>query len=206
MILILTLVSAVSALALAAFNNHAQPIIKQTERAVMVNRQLKKVVTDLEHPDPCKKSRAGFDNDPSKNTVCVAGREIYRCLREDEPVGFAFTSIGDHAYGGTLTCLVGLNKKGVLTGLEIVKHEETPGLGSKVENCEWRRQLVGKGPEDMVWKVKSDGGEVDAVSGATISSRAVLNCVTKAQAFMKANLDAISNGKSMAPDEECHAK
>jgi electron transport complex protein RnfG len=206
MILVLTLVSAISALGLAAFNNHAQPIIKETERTVMIGRQLKKVVTNLEKPDPCKKAEAGFDNDPAKNTVCVHGREVYRCKKGNTPVGYAFTAIGDNAYGGTLTCLVGLNEAGMITGLEIVKHEETPGLGSEVEKCAWRSQLIGKGPNDIVWKVKSDGGDVDAVSGATISSRAVLDCVAKAQAFLEKNKDIIVNGNPMGPNEECHAE
>lgn len=206
MLVVLTCVSAVSALGLAAFNNHAQPIIKETERKVMINRQLKKVITNLEEPDPCQKAEAGFDNDPSKNIVCVEGREIYRCAKGSDTVGFAFTSVGDNAYSGTLTCLVGLSEAGVLTGLEIVKHAETPGLGSEVEKCDWRSQLVGKGPDDMVWKVKSDGGNVDAVSGATISSRAVLNCVTKAQGFLKKNLSQITASEPMGENEECHAK
>jgi Na+-translocating ferredoxin:NAD+ oxidoreductase subunit G len=206
MLVVLTAVSAISALALAAFNNHAQPIIKEAERSVMINRQLKKVITNLDTPNPCAKSEAGFDNDPSKDTVCVDGREVYRCTKGGEPKGVAFTSIGDHAYGGAITCLVGMNEKGVLTGLEIVKHGETPGLGSEIEKCEWRRQFVGKGPDDMVWKVKADGGDVDAISGATISSRAVVNCITKAQTFLKENRDAIENGKPMGPNEAGHAK
>ncbi len=206
MLVVLTGVSAISALGLAAFNNHAQPIIKEAERTVLINRQLKKVITSLEKPDPCVKSDAGFDNDPSKNTVCVAGKEVYRCEKGNEPVGVAFTSIGDNAYGGTITCLVGMDEKGTLLGLEIVKHAETPGLGSEVEKCEWRSQLIGEGPGDMVWKVKSDGGNVDAVSGATISSRAVLSCVTKAQDFLKENLATITGGAPMGQNEECHAK
>ena len=206
MIVVLTGVSAISALGLAAFNNHAQPIIKEAERSVMINRQLKKVISSLESPDPCQDAEAGFDNDPSENTVCVDGREVYRCTKQEETVGFAFTSIGDNAYSGTITCLVGLSEDGVLKGLEIVKHAETPGLGSEMESCEWRGQMVGKGPKDMIWKVKSDGGNVDAISGATISSRAVLSCVTKAQDFLKKNLSRIRESEPMGQNEECHAK
>lgn len=206
MLVVLTCVSAISALGLAAFNNHAQPIIKETEKRVMIDRQLKKVITSLKEPDPCQDAEAGFDNDPSKNTVCIDGREVFRCAKGGDTVGFAFTSIGDNAYSGTITCLVGLNEAGTITGLEIVKHGETPGLGSEVTKCEWRSQLVGKGPNDMVWKVKSDGGNVDAVSGATISSRAVLNCVTKAQSFLSKNLSRITTSEPMGENEECHAK
>lgn len=204
MIVVMTLFSAVSALALAAFSNHAMPIIKETEKSVLVGRQLKKVITDLDPPDPCSPSNAGFDNDPSQNAVCVAGKEVFRCTKEGKTVGFAMTGIGENAYSGTLSCLVGLTPDGTVTGFEIVQHAETPGLGSEATKCEWRKQMIGKGPSDMTWSVKKDGGDIDAVSGATITSRSVIDCVTKTQKFLAEHRSEIENAKSST--EECNVE
>ena len=184
MIAVMTLFSSISALGLAAFSNHTLPIIKETEKAMMVSR-LKTVIPDQDPPDPCRPAEAGYDNDPSKNAVCVGGKEVFRCTKGDETVGYAFTTVGENAYAGTLTCLVGIKPDGTITGFEIVQSGETPGLGSEASKCVWRKQMMGKGPSDMTWKVKKDGGDVDAISGATITSRAVINCVTKAQTFVK---------------------
>lgn len=206
MLLVLTAVSAVSGLSLAAFNNHAQPIIKVAEKTLMVNSQLKKVVPDPSTPSPCDKAKPGYDNDPLQDTVCLDGKEIYRLKKGGEMVGYAFKTIGDEAYSGTITCLVGLSPDGVLKGIEIVQHGETPGLGSEIENCKWRQQLVGKGPKDMSWRVTKDGGDVDQISGATISSRSVLNCIEKGRAFLTEKKDAIDSAKALSDGEECHAQ
>ncbi len=206
MIGILTIFSAVSSLGLAAFNNHTQPIIKLNEKTAMISRQLKKVISDTTPPNPCVNGKAGFDNDPSKETVCVGGTEVYRCRKGKKVVGYALKTIGDKSYSGTITCLTGLAPDGKVLGIEIVKHGETPGLGSEIENCEWRKQLVGKGPDDMRWSVKKDGGDVDAISGATISSRSVLDCLTKAQTLLKNNADTLATAKPMTENESCNAQ
>lgn len=206
MIVVLTLISAVSSLGLAAFSNHTQPIIRSNEKTAMISRQLKKVISDVSPPDPCVSGKAGFDNDPSRETLCVEGTEVYRCRKGDEVVGYALKTIGDKSYSGTITCLTGLAPDGKVLGIEIVKHEETPGLGSEIEKCEWRKQLVGKGPSDMSWSVKKDGGDVDALSGATISSRSVLSCLTKAQDLLQKNKDRLATAKPMTENETCNAQ
>jgi electron transport complex protein RnfG len=206
MIVVLTAVAAASGLSLAAFNNHAQPIIKVAEKTIIVNTQLKKVIPDASTPSPCDKAKPGFDNNPLEDTICLDGKEVYRLKKGGKPVGYAFKTIGDEAYSGTITCLIGLSPDGVLTGIEIVQHGETPGLGSEIENCEWRRQLVGKGPKDMNWTVTKDGGEVDQISGATISSRSVLNCIEKGRAFLEEKRSTLERAAPMKAGEECHAE
>ncbi len=204
MIVVMTVFSAISALALAAFSNHTLPIIKQTEKTVMVGRQLKKVITDLDPPDPCKPSEAGFDNDPSKDSVCIGNTEVFRCTKDGKTAGLALTTIGENAYAGTIKCLVGVKPDGKVTGFEIVQSGETPGLGSEASKCDWRKQMIGKGPKDMKWAVKKDGGDVDAISGATITSRAVINCVTKAQDFVTAHSAEIE--KAAPTTEDCNGR
>ncbi len=77
-------------------------------------------------------------------------------------------------YGGPVSTMVGISLKGEVTGLKVVDHKETPGLGSEVvENLKFLEKFIGKKPDDPV----KLGKDVDAVSGATISSRAITNAV-----------------------------
>jgi electron transport complex protein RnfG len=206
MIVVLTLISGLSGLGLAAFSNHTAPIIKMAEKNLIVSTQLKKVLPDAATPSPCDKARPGFDNNPLDDVVCLEGREVYRLKKGGEIVGYAFKAIGEKAYSGTITCLLGLSPEGVLKGIEIVRHAETPGLGSEIENCEWRQQLIGKGPSDMTWRVRKDGGDVDQISGATISSRSVLSCIENGRRFLAEHRAAIDSARPMTEEEACRAE
>jgi electron transport complex protein RnfG len=204
MIIVLTLISGLASLGLAAFNAHTMPSIQENERQFTL-RSIKRVMPKAVNPNPCEKSRPKFDNSPDQDAVCVNGTTIYRGRNEDEIVGLAMITKGDKAYSGTITCLIGISLDGVVTGLEVLKHAETPGLGAKIEDCTWRRQLIGKGSGDMVWKVAKDGGNVDQITGATISSRSMIDAVTKAQKVLTENREKIVSGKPMKRGEVCHA-
>jgi electron transport complex protein RnfG len=99
-----------------------------------------------------------------------------------------------------------MSPSGLVTGVEVLKHAETPGLGATIENCQWRSQLVGKKIDEMVWKVAKDGGDVDQISGATISSRSMIDCIQKAQNLVKSSLDKIVSGTPMKQGEVCNAR
>jgi Na+-translocating ferredoxin:NAD+ oxidoreductase subunit G len=98
--------------------------------------------------------------------------------------GAAFESETD-GYGGPIRLMVGVRADGSVNGIEILlADKETPGLGSKIREPAFRKQFMGRGAADTKWcEVKKDGGELDAITGATISSRAVAKAV-------KAGLDA----------------
>ena len=76
---------------------------------------------------------------------------------------------------------------------------ETPGVGTRVKDAGFTSQFEGLGP-DAVVKVKKDGGEIDAVSGATISSRAVTLAIEKARAFYDEHAAAIQEAASQQPE------
>jgi len=92
-------------------------------------------------------------------------------------------------YAGEIVLLLGLGNAGRLTGIRVLEHRETPGLGDAIESRKspWLRQLEGLTPATAAGpaaRLSIDGGEVDALSGATITSRAVLNAVaTRVAAF-----------------------
>ncbi len=93
--------------------------------------------------------------------------------------GVVIEAVAPEGYGGDISLLVGIDAQGRLTGVRVVSHRETPGLGDYIERSksDWIEQFVGKSllaPEPMRWRVKKDGGLFDARAGATITPRAVV--------------------------------
>lgn len=82
-------------------------------------------------------------------------------------------------YGGAITVLVGIEKTKQVTGLRILEHKETPGLGTKAANQKFWGQFIGKSLSSFKFKVKKDKGDVDAITAATITSRAVSHAIEK---------------------------
>ncbi|MDI3280941.1 MAG: RnfABCDGE type electron transport complex subunit G [Bacillota bacterium] len=105
------------------------------------------------------------------------GRTLYRGLDgEGRPVGLAIEVEGK-GFGGPIRLLVGVDPETRrLTGLQVLAHQETPGLGARIQEEEWRAQFKGKAAGDP-FVVKQD---VQAITGATISSRAVAVAVKEA--------------------------
>jgi electron transport complex protein RnfG len=83
-------------------------------------------------------------------------------------------------YSGVITAVVGV-QKGILVNYSILSHTETPGLGDKIaKEGPFKAQFSGKALIDFNWKVKKDGGDVDAITAATISSRAISHMLEQA--------------------------
>jgi H+/Na+-translocating ferredoxin:NAD+ oxidoreductase subunit G len=205
MIVVLTLISACASLGLAAFSEHTRPAIAENERMFTL-RSINKVIPKASKPDPCEKVPPRFDNSPDQDAICIDGSIVYRGREGTDIVGVAIETIGDKAYSGTITCLVGLDMQGRVTGIEILKHAETPGLGAKIEECGWRSQLIGNAPGSIKWDVAKDGGDIDQLSGATISSRSVIDSVTKAMKIFSKNKDEILNAEALPLGEVCDAR
>ena len=97
-------------------------------------------------------------------------------LKEGDTVSrIAVEAIGRGGYGGDLTIMVGVDlQNATLTGMEAVNHSETPGLGARIEEAGFRRQWKGL-PIDQPVAITADGGVIDAISGASTTSRAAAN-------------------------------
>jgi len=98
--------------------------------------------------------------------------KIYEGSKNGQEVGWVI-QVGPRGYGGPLVFAVGIDMKGKVTGLSIVDNKETPGLGQNVEKPEFQKQFKGKSTSDAL----EVGKDVDAVTGATISSKAVIEGV-----------------------------
>lgn len=119
--------------------------------------------------------------------------------------GAAIETYTNKAFSGRFDIMVGIDKEGAILGTEVLKHNETPGLGDKINKSksDFSKQFNGKNPSKMKLAVKKDGGDVDAITAATISSRAFCDAVDRAnKAFlilketMNTNsIDSTSNNK-----------
>ena len=176
LIIILTTISLVAAVALAKVYDITRVRIAEQERLKTMNG-LKAVLPS-------------FNNDVEKyaREVVVGqdkkGRDIkikfYTGKMDEKPVGVAFGMVAHDGYAGDINILMGVSPEGKVSGIEIISHQETPGLGSKITQDKWKEEFKGRSIEDgPKFSVKKDGGIIDQFSGATISPRAVVAAVKK---------------------------
>jgi len=107
---------------------------------------------------------------------------VFRARMDGNPVALILTPTAPDGYGGAIHLLVGIDTKGVITGVRVLSHHETPGLGDAIElrRAPWIREFDNKSlnnPSIKKWHVKRDSGVFDQFTGATITPRAVVKAV-----------------------------
>ncbi len=122
-----------------------------------------------------------FDNNPYAGRRTVDGGEIYPATRGGAPVGCA-VKVSSSGFGGPLTMLVGFTPDGTVFNTSVISHGETPGLGAKISDpaVPPRAQVIGRNPASSRLGVTKDGGEIDAITASTITSRAFLDGINAA--------------------------
>ncbi|GAB0112259.1 electron transport complex subunit RsxG [Pseudoalteromonas sp. SR43-6] len=153
-----------------------------------------------------------YDNQLSQDCVVItdeklgpyANQVIYRARKNNKPVAVVIRHVTPNGYSGDINLLTAVLSDGTIAGVRTTKHEETPGLGDKVEvkKSLWIttfKSLTVEGEEDARWAVKKDGGQFDQFTGATITPRAVVGSVKNAVLFAQTNFDDIF----AAPNAEC---
>jgi Na+-translocating ferredoxin:NAD+ oxidoreductase subunit G len=113
---------------------------------------------------------------------------VYVARREGQPVAVVFDVVSPDGYHGPIRLLIGVYRDGTIAGVRVVSHHETPGLGDAIEarKSGWILQFAGKSlydPPADEWSVDRDGGAFDQISGATITSRAVVGAVRRALVY-----------------------
>jgi electron transport complex protein RnfG len=103
--------------------------------------------------------------------------DIYMIYSDGAEIGFAFLAVGK-GYGGNIDILVGLENETTIKGITIVSHLESPGLGARITESSFRDQFIGVNIADVA--LRQEGGEIDAITGATISSGAVVEAIRAA--------------------------
>lgn len=156
------------------------------------------------------------DNDIFNDTIEVTDPEllgssepvkVYLARKQGKPVGAVFSSIAPNGYNGNIKLLIGVDLDGTLTGVRVIKHLETPGLGDAIEEqrSDWILKFKGKSlqdPTEKNWKVKKDKGYFDQFTGATITPRAIVKAVRNTLLYYKAHKQQLFAGTGKTtPDE-----
>lgn len=98
--------------------------------------------------------------------------EVYTARMHELIVGTAVTGTSEKGFSGLIKIMVGFNPEGIIQNIEVLEQKETPGLGTKMKDEKFLKQFRGQNPAAFNLRVKKDGGDVDALSGATITTRA----------------------------------
>ena len=141
-------------------------------------------------------SKDSYDNDLAEDIIQLQGYTIYRARKSGYPVAAIFTATTPHGYNGDIGLLIGISIEGYITGVRVLKHQETPGLGDKIEirKSSWISAFKHQSINNMttnLWAVKKDGGNFDQFTGATITPRAIVNEVKKTWLFFQQNQQLI---------------
>lgn len=133
-----------------------------------------------------------FDNAPGEESykMGVDGDtlEFFPAKRDGEIVGTAVSTFTNKGFSGNIKIMVGFLPDGTINNISVLEHKETPGLGDKMSKSksDWSVQFNGKNPGDFKLKVTKDGGDVDAITASTITSRAFCDAVERAyNAYME---------------------
>ena len=153
-----------------------------------------------------------YDNRLHADVIRISANELgseetlsaWRARSGGKPAALAMTVIAPDGYGGPIRLLVGVSADGILMGVRVLAHDETQGFGDAIElgRSEWilgfsRRSL--DHPPLNRWGVRGDGGAFDQLSGATITSRAVVLAVKRALLYFDAHRDWLFSAKPAAP-------
>ena len=115
--------------------------------------------------------------------------------KNELPVAIAIEAIAPDGYNGEIKLIVGVNNHGEILGVRTLSHQETPGLGDKIDlrKSDWVTHFSGKLFKDNtnMWKVKKDGGQFDQFTGATITPRTYVKAIANALTFVEQHRQAL---------------
>lgn len=121
---------------------------------------------------------------------------IYRVYAQADPVAALFVVSARDGYAGPIKLLIGIDIDGVVTGVQVLEHRETPGLGDRVESTksDWLNQFNGRSltnPDPPGWAIRRDGGRFDQLTGASVTPRAIVGAIRKTLVYFDARRDEI---------------
>ncbi|MBN1295993.1 RnfABCDGE type electron transport complex subunit G [bacterium] len=167
-VIILILISTISGFCLSLVYAKTQAKIEAVKQESV--RTALKNVADFMTDDPKK-----VDFEFSETETIP----IYDVTINGEHLGAALEITTPEGFSGNIVFLMGVNQRGEITGFQILDAKETPGLGTKAADKAFWGQFVGRSLDTMTFKVKKDGGDVDAITASTITSRAVTHALEK---------------------------
>lgn len=183
---------------LAAAYTFTRPTIVATEA-----REKMKLVTEV-------LPAARYDNDLLKDTLQLPATPelgsdqpttVYRARQKGQPAALVLEATAPDGYSGKIRMIMAVLADGSVSGVRVLSHKETPGLGDYIEVRKdknrarpWITQFEGAslaGIPDAEWRVKKDGGRFDAYAGATVTPRAIVKAVNNALKYVEQHRDQL---------------
>ena len=200
MVLVLTGVAVIMGGILAYVNHLTEgPIAQQKEKTLADGIKAVMVCDDI----VVAKTDEVIQNDAKGKELVFKIYQVKDAQGKDLGAAVESTTMG---FGGDLKVLVGFNPEGTIMGYTLLEHAETPGLGAKADKWFQKDQkgdIIGKSPVEPL-TVSKDGGQVDAITASTITSRAFLKAVNNAYNAYKATpaADAETGATMQVKSEE----
>ena len=168
LVVVLGLITFVCALLLGVVNQVTKDQIAKNAENTR-NQAMSAIIPDVSFSE-VKDVPADWAAPADKNQPKITG--VYAAEKDGETVGYC-VEVNPKGFGGEMTMIVGINADGTVAGAQVTKHGETPGLGAKAQSDpNWITQFAGQ-PSDGSLAVSKDGGSIEAITGSTITSRAV---------------------------------
>lgn len=177
---LLLALSALVGTGVMAFTHYqTKDIIEQNQREVLI-RSLTSVLPDVQYDNKLVEDVISITD--QKHLGSKKPLDVYRARFKGEPRAVVITSVAPNGYNGPIKIIVGITIDGVIRGVRVVDHRETPGLGDAIDEkrSHWILGFDGhsqKNTSSSQWQVKKDGGVFDQFTGATITPRAVVKAV-----------------------------
>jgi len=169
MLLTLLIVTAISSLAASGVYNLTKGPIAEVQR-LKQQKAIEQVMPGFTHYD----RQAVMPQNGGDSLLFFKG------FTNEEPIGVAVNTYTNVGYSGLIKLMVGFKPDGTITNVEVLEQKETPGLGTKMSTPKFKDQFMGKNPDNYKLMVTKDGGDVDAITAATITSRAFCDAVQRA--------------------------
>lgn len=169
MVVVLTIVTSLAGLALGSVYTLTKEPIEIAKKAKL-NKAIEAVLPS-------------FDQIQEKNVLEANGTDslkFYIASKDSVLVGTAVETYTMKGFAGLVKLMVGFLPDGSIQNISVLDHHETPGLGTKMSTPKFKDQFNGIQPATFKLKVKKDKGDVDAITAATISSRAFCDAVQRA--------------------------
>jgi len=192
-VLLVGIVAVAAAFLVKSSDNWSRDRIAANERARVVAR-LNSVL------DPALRSRDLTTTSLGITDPTLLGSDgpidVFVLSAAGQPVAVLFASVAPHGYNASIGLLIGVSPAGEITGVRAVRHRETTGLGDAIDaaKSDWIEQFAGKtlaAPAAALWAVEQDDGEFDSITGATVTSRAVVTAVKSTLLYFEQHRDEL---------------
>lgn len=180
MVYVLFLVAGIAGLALGGVYNLTKEPIALAKKAKIENA-IKAVLPEFDELK-APYSVMAYDGTQPKDSL-----KFTDAYKGGEYVGTAVATYTMKGFGGLVKLMVGFKPDGTISNISVLEHKETPGLGTKMTTPKFKDQFMGKNPKSFDLKVTKDGGDVDAITAATISSRAFCDATKRAYRTFEQN-------------------